>query len=79
MPRYFFHVVDSRDIPDAEGTVLPDPAEARSEALVTAGEILRDVGMKGWTGTEWRLRVEDEAGQKLFTVRLSIDDHRPRR
>ena len=49
MPRYFFHVIDGVDIPDLEGTLLPGLAEARSQAIVTAGEILKSEGMRFWT------------------------------
>jgi hypothetical protein len=37
MPRYFFHVIDGREILDYEGTELSDLREARAEAIRTAG------------------------------------------
>ena len=40
MPRYFFHLDDHPDSPDLEGTVVPDLATARAEALHYAGEII---------------------------------------
>jgi hypothetical protein len=42
MPRYFFHVRESVDSIDNEGTAFPGPDEARSEAVVAAGEMLKD-------------------------------------
>ena len=33
MPRYFFHVIDGREIIDNEGTELPGLKEARAEAI----------------------------------------------
>jgi hypothetical protein len=74
MPRYFFHVADGRDIPDLEGTVLPSPAEARSEAIRTAGEIIKSEGAEFWDGTEWQMTVKDEAGASMFTLRFSAAD-----
>ena len=40
MPRYFFNLDDHPDDPDLEGTVVPDLAAARTEALHYAGEII---------------------------------------
>jgi len=37
MPRYFFHVIDGREILDHEGTELSGLREARAEAIRTAG------------------------------------------
>ena len=34
MPRYFFHVIDGRDIIDNEGAELADLKEARIEAIL---------------------------------------------
>jgi hypothetical protein len=57
VPRYFFHVHDSVDLLDNEGTELTGPDEARVQAVVTAGELLRDVGGRFWNSPEWRLWV----------------------
>jgi hypothetical protein len=47
MPRFFFnfHIVDE------EGVELTGPDEARSQAIATAGEMLRDKGA-GASGPE---------------------------
>ena len=37
MPRYFFHVIDGKDLPDHEGTVLANADEARAEAIILSG------------------------------------------
>jgi hypothetical protein len=55
VPRYFFHVHDSVDLLDNDGTELAGPDEARVQAVVTAGELLRDVGGRFWNSPEWRL------------------------
>jgi len=38
MPRYFLHVRDLKQTIDREGFDLPGPDEARTHALVAAGE-----------------------------------------
>ena len=78
MPRYFFHVADGHDIPDLEGTMLADVAEARSQAIVTAGEILRSEGLRFWNGTEWQMKVLDERGGSVLTLKFSAEDHKDR-
>jgi hypothetical protein len=59
MPRYFFHVVDGLETRDTVGTVLADVPEARAEAIVVSGEMVRDLGPRFWANGAWQLRVED--------------------
>ena len=72
MPRYFFHVRDGIDSPDLEGTELADLGSARAEALVYAGEIIRNAGMRAELGEEWRITVTDEAGLMLFVMTFLV-------
>ena len=44
MPRYFFHVIDGDEMLDTVGTVLAGETEARAEAIVVSGEMLKDLG-----------------------------------
>ena len=71
MPRYFFHVHDGKDLPDHEGTELPDLASARKEAVALAAGLLGDRPDVFWDAADWRLDVEDEAGRVLFSLRFS--------
>jgi len=48
--------------------VLAGEAEARAEAIVVSGEMLRDLG-----GTFWQVRLEDEAGNKVCALTFSAD------
>jgi hypothetical protein len=75
MPRYYFNVADGHDIVDTDGTELADAREARAQAIITAGEILRDEGTNYWHGTEWTMRVTDDQDDPVFTLRFSADDH----
>jgi hypothetical protein len=78
VPRYFFNVRDGKDILDTQGTVLPSVAEARDQAIRSAGEMIRSDGETVWNGSDWRMDVTDEAGDRLFTLRFSADDYGPR-
>jgi hypothetical protein len=72
--RFFFHLRDGQDLPDLEGTELPDAAAARVEAIRLSGAMLKDQASSGWDGTEWRLTVVDETGTPVFLLRYSADD-----
>jgi hypothetical protein len=74
MPRYFFHVIDGRDIIDREGTEFPNLRHARAEAIRLAGAILRDEGDAFWNGEEWHMNVTDLTGQSVLKLRFSADD-----
>ena len=71
MPRYFFHVHDSHDVIDAEGSHLEGPEAARAEAVTAAGEMIRDLGGRFWSGSDWSMRVVDEDDRTICTLRLS--------
>ena len=71
MPRYFFHVHDSKDIPDHDGVELSGPDEARDKAVVAAGEALRDQDGQFWNSGEWRMVVQDESGAVICTLVFS--------
>lgn len=75
MPRYFFHVHDSADIPDDGGTELADRNAAWGEAIRAGGEMLKDLDGRFNPASEWRMEVSDEAGNPVFTLRFSATDH----
>ena len=68
MPRYFFHVRDGQDLPDTEGTELPDLKTVRTEALRASGEMLRGVEDKAefWSGNDWTMNVEASKNLAVF-------------
>ena len=74
MPRYYFHVIDGREIIDNEGTELADLRQARIEAIHLAGSILRDEGDKFWNGEEWHMNVTDASGLSVLKLRFSAED-----
>ena len=70
MPRYFFHVIDGEEIIDTEGTKLAGLEEARAEAVVVSGAMLKEAGRKFWNNGDSRLRVADEAGETVCGLRF---------
>jgi hypothetical protein len=74
MPRYFFNIHDSRDMPDRDGVDLPHLKAVRAEAIKAAGEMLRDID-GALTGEEWIMEVTDEAGRLVLTLRFSATEH----
>ena len=52
MPRYYFHVHDGHEVPDEDGVDLSDDDDARTQAVIAAGEALRDTGRTFWKHPE---------------------------
>jgi hypothetical protein len=73
MPRYFFHVHDSTEVIDREGTILAGPEEARVQAVIAAAEALKDFATQFWNGAEWRMWVTDETGATVCALRFSAE------
>ena len=69
MPRYFFHVLDSRALIDTEGTELAGLDEAHEMAIRSAGSILKAEGAAFWNGGQWRMSVADECGEICFNLK----------
>ncbi|MBM6583801.1 hypothetical protein ILT44_26725 [Microvirga sp. BT689] len=74
MPQYFFHIFNGSAHPDTEGIDLPGLEEARREAIQTAGEILRETGIKSWKNSDWHMEVVDAAGQDVPWLRFSVEE-----
>ena len=70
MPLFYFNIYDGAEKPDGEGIELADLAHARAEAIRAAGEMIREMG-EGFSGGEWHMRVADEAGRTVLTLRFS--------
>lgn len=66
--RYFFHVRDGQNIPDLEGTDLPDDDAAKSEAIAASAEMMGELGRHFWEGGSWEMQVVDEAGREVVTL-----------
>jgi hypothetical protein len=53
---------------------LPGAGEARAQAIAASGEMLRDRGKAFWGGTEWMMRVVDEAGDVVCVLKFSAQE-----
>jgi hypothetical protein len=69
MPRYFFHLRDHGEVfEDLEGTELDDDEAARTEALLTARELLRigQLSVREWLGRSYE--IVDETGRPVAII-----------
>lgn len=72
MPRYFFNLRDGEDLPDETGVELANEQEARIQAVVLAGGLLKDHPDGAfWDGHSWRVEVTDESQTLLFALNFS--------
>jgi hypothetical protein len=74
VPRYFFNVHDGKDLPDDRGTELANREEARQQAIVSAGEMVRETTRKYLRGDVWEMHVTDELGATVCMLRSSAED-----
>ena len=74
MPRYFFHRTDGHREHDNEGTELEDLPTARKEAVVYAGQTMKDHPEMVWDGGDLKIEVSDEFGLILFVVVVTTLD-----
>ena len=73
MPRYFFNITDGETVIDEHGYEMENLAAARREAMVSAGEMLRDY-QPSWDGAVWEMWVTDrpgDAGATLLSLKFS--------
>jgi hypothetical protein len=69
--RFFFHVANGDELRDDGGMDLNSLKEAREEALLTASELLGGDG-PFWRLPAWAVRVTDDAGKDVFTVKVTM-------
>lgn len=71
MPRYFFNVRDSVEVPDEHGVELQDDDAARDVAVVASAEAIRDLGARFWDHETWRMIVTDQQGAVVAQLDFS--------
>ena len=73
--RYYFNITDGVDLLDEEGLELADLDAVKKEALLSSGEMLKDLqGQYFWTGEPWVLWVTDQpngGGNTMLTLTLT--------
>jgi hypothetical protein len=74
MPRYFFHLTSSHDVPDDEGAELGNLETARCHAVKMIAEALCEAPNTYWEAEVYRVTVTDETRLILFTVEMVSTD-----
>jgi hypothetical protein len=73
MPRYYFDFHDAQGITkDETGEELSGEESARNTALVTLGEIARDVTLYGYEG-QIAIEVRDSESEPIFVALAKIE------
>ncbi|PTQ63913.1 hypothetical protein C8J45_104158 [Sphingomonas sp. PP-CE-3G-477] len=76
MPRYFFDTDNHTHDGDNEGTDLADDDEARVQAIIFAGDYLRDHPGIVSAGNRFSVSVRDARDTILLTVVVTVEDPR---
>jgi hypothetical protein len=71
MTRYFFHTNDGEEFEDEVGTELATIQDARTQAVRTMAETVRDEARNFWQTANFRLTCMDETGLVLFILDLN--------
>jgi hypothetical protein len=71
MTRYFFNLHDGISLPDNVGSVHPDLASVRSEAVESIAEHLKDALLKETDISSWLMNVTDEHGFTVMVLSFS--------
>jgi hypothetical protein len=60
MPRYYFHILNGRELYDEVGVELADLNAAKAQAVKFAGEALKSEQPTDiWQGIKWGVKVTD--------------------
>ena len=72
MPRFYFHTNHpaERSVQDDVAMEFPSIHAAKCEAVVYAGQLLRDVGEHFWDTADFELTVTNDKGLILFSMRV---------
>ena len=79
MPRYFFHLIDDLDCPDAEGAEFPDLDAAKAYGARGAVSLMADLLMRERrVALHHRIDIEDEQSEIVASLEfrdiVSIED-----
>lgn len=77
MARYFFDIIDGETRIDTLGTECASHDEARAEAIMTAGEMVRDALRHFREISEWQMIVHDEERRPFLNLRFSVEPALP--
>lgn len=71
--HYFFSITGQVDSRDEEGVELASDREARNQAIISFGEILRDLGGTLEVGRPLAIEVTDAMRRRVLRLRLVSD------
>jgi Domain of unknown function (DUF6894) len=72
MPRYFFHLTDSKQVlSNHKGIDLPGDAAAHEDALNLARDLRHGQKMAGWNWDGWFVAIVDAHGKKIDEVPIA--------
>ena len=74
MPRYYFHVVNGEFLPDTEGVECPTLEEAKEQAVIAAGAMLKDQGLKVWKTRRYYMFVANEKNETCLKLAFDVED-----
>ena len=74
MPRYYFHVVNGEFVPDREGLECSTLDEAKKQAVIIAGGMLKDQALKVWKTRHYYMFVADEQNQTCLKLAFDVED-----
>jgi hypothetical protein len=77
MPLYFFNVHDGKDLPDDDGIELAGRDEAQRQAVITAGEMLKETERKFLAGDVWEMHVTDDRGATVCRLTFAAEGCAP--
>lgn len=69
MPRYFFHIINGREVRDLAGTEFSGRLEARLHAITLASNVMSEIDAN-WKGDEWTMTVIDSENTVVLTLRF---------
>jgi hypothetical protein len=75
MALYFFHIQTDTRTTDEIGMEFARPQEARAQAIMTCGEMVKDDPDNFWGSRPWTIVVTDATGLILWD--LSMDGNPP--
>jgi hypothetical protein len=68
MPRFYFHLFNDTQVPDPEGTELPDATVAIQRAVTAARAMAAESVREGRLVLSHRIEISDETGASVGTV-----------
>jgi hypothetical protein len=69
VPKYYFHLINDMDVPDVEGTELPNLNAARAHAITQIRTTFAETAKEeGRVVLSHRIDIEDQLGTVLDTI-----------